>query len=312
MDGFYWMSSTAGVGFDRDLDSRRHRRQLRHTRRGAGPGREAQGRGKTFEQALKYLAEAQSAVRRGLQRLDISNDTDQENVHEWIRSTAARQRIYLGRHMRADDLADPAGWSVAARAHRGARSSGHKTPLQSSPARSHPPVMQNGSERASKASRTGRGLWRPLPNWSLTGCPPATRELRELLLPIIDDVPDMDEHAAGLSTGSPGDRSVSGDASPSGRDIGPPRTSQTEVKEVARLLGGSSVVLIGGIRRRECPADSQAIVRARFAALDRDQGAPVGRDLRTPDCAPGCRLGSSRHPLVEPWFRRGSPSLRAT
>src|SRR5271157_4590286 len=60
---------------------------------------ETQGRGKIFEQALQYLAEAQSAARRALQRVDIADDRDQENVHEWIRSTAARQRIYLGRHM---------------------------------------------------------------------------------------------------------------------------------------------------------------------------------------------------------------------
>ena len=49
---------------------------------------ESQGRGRLSSQALKYLTEAQSAARRALQRVDIGDDRDQENVHEWIRSTA--------------------------------------------------------------------------------------------------------------------------------------------------------------------------------------------------------------------------------
>src|SRR5271166_5610549 len=158
---------------------------------------ETQGRGKIFEQALQYLAEAQSAARRALQRLDIVDDRDQENVHEWIRSTAARHRVYLGRHMRADDLADPAGWSLLLTRIEEERCSGHKTPLQIS-----------RLDRILHHSELIRGDKQGEEDWSVImetvaelvgdGMPPSTRELRELLIPIIDDVPDLEDAPRGF------------------------------------------------------------------------------------------------------------------
>ena len=47
---------------------------------------------------------------------------------------AARQRIYLGRLMRADDLADPAGWPALLVRIEVARGTSHKTPLQANSA----------------------------------------------------------------------------------------------------------------------------------------------------------------------------------
>ncbi len=210
---------------------------------------ETQGRGKAFEQALKYLTEAQSAARRALQRVDIGDDRDQENVHEWIRSTAARQRIYLGRHMRADDLADPAGWSSLLVRIEEARSSGHTTPLQIS----RLDCIRHHSERIREGKQSEQ-------DWSAIidtvgeligdGMPPSTRELRELLLPIIDLVPDMDDPPRVFRLVL---REIDRFLAP--RPL-PVETSvhhepAAEVKEVARLLGGRSVVLIGGIRHRE-------------------------------------------------------------
>ena len=50
---------------------------------------------KAHERVLRYVAEAQSALRRALDRLDIHDDPDQEDVYEWLRATAARDRVYL-------------------------------------------------------------------------------------------------------------------------------------------------------------------------------------------------------------------------
>jgi hypothetical protein len=63
-----------------------------------------------LERALKLLAEAQSALRHALRNLGAADDPDQLAIYEWLRSTAARHRIFLNRFMRADDLADPSGW----------------------------------------------------------------------------------------------------------------------------------------------------------------------------------------------------------
>ena len=210
---------------------------------------ETQGRGKTFEQALKYLAEAQSAARRALQRVDIADDRDQENVHEWIRSTAARQRIYLGRHMRADDLADPAGWSSLLARIEEARSSGHKTPLQISRLdriRPHSERIREGKQ----GEQDWSAIMETVAGLVSDGMPPSTRELRELLLPIIDLVPDMDDPPRGFRLVLREiDRFLA--ARPLPVETWVHHEPAAEVKEVARLLSGRSVVLIGGIRRRE-------------------------------------------------------------
>ena len=219
---------------------------------------EIQGRGKIFEQALQYLAEAQSAARRALQRVDIADDRDQENVHEWIRSTAARQRIYLGRHMRADDLADPAGWSSLLTRIEEARTGGRKTPLQVS----RLDRIRHLSERI-KERKQGEQDWSAIIETVAglvgDGMPPSTRELRELLMPIIDVVPDMDDPPRGFRLVLREiDRFLA--ARPLPVETSVHHELAAEVKEVARLLSGRSVVLIGGIRRR----DPQETLRRSF------------------------------------------------
>ena len=69
-----------------------------------------QGRRAGLERGLPLLAEAQSALRRSLQRLQAPDDPDQLEVYERVREIAARHRIFLKRFMRADDLADPEAW----------------------------------------------------------------------------------------------------------------------------------------------------------------------------------------------------------
>jgi len=61
-----------------------------------------------LERALKLIAEAQSSLRHSLRRLAAPDDPDQLAVYEWLNATAARNRIFLKRFMRADDLAEPA------------------------------------------------------------------------------------------------------------------------------------------------------------------------------------------------------------
>ena len=61
-----------------------------------------------FEPALDLLAEAQSALRVAINRIDGPHDTDQFGCYNWLRGVAAREQIYIHRHMRMDDPADPA------------------------------------------------------------------------------------------------------------------------------------------------------------------------------------------------------------
>ena len=82
------------------------------------------------------------------------------------------------------------------------------------------------------------------------GTPPSNREIRDLLLPVLDEIPEREDLPHGfrlvlreidrfLAT-RPGLSSATAAPEPG-----------AEVKAAARLLGGKAVVLIGGSRRRE-------------------------------------------------------------
>jgi hypothetical protein len=256
-DGFYWMcskqvSSSAEISILDDISG-----CFDTLAEGLALVQERQGQGKTIDQALEYLAEAQSAVRRGLQALDIAPDPDQVDTYEWIRATAARERVYLGRHMRADDLADPARWSSLLTRIEEARC-GHKSPLQVSlldRIRHHAQRIKQGSQ--------GEEDW-PLIQETVVGLigdgmPPSNRELREILVPIIDDAADREDPPRVFRLVLREiDRYLASRLLPVASSF---RHEQSaEVEEVARLLSGKSVVLIGGIRRRE----SQRMLRKLF------------------------------------------------
>ena len=109
-DAFYWVSTRGSSSapeiasldqvagcFDTLADGLR---LIAHT--GHRPG--------GLEKALPLLAEAQSAVRCALRRLQAPDDPDQLAAYELVRETAARQRIFLRRFLRADDLAGSEAW----------------------------------------------------------------------------------------------------------------------------------------------------------------------------------------------------------
>src|SRR5262249_30038528 len=82
------------------------------------------------------------------------------------------------------------------------------------------------------------------------GFPPSGRELRELLIPILDDMPDQDDPPRGVRLFLREiDRFLA--TRPHAVAQEPPSEPTAEVKAVARLLAGKSLVLIGGSRRRE-------------------------------------------------------------
>ncbi len=210
------------------------------------------GRRGQLERALPLLAEAQSMLRRSLQRLQAPDDPDQLAVYRIIREAAARHRIYVRRHLRADDLADPSGWPGLLSRIESITASGQQSRQQKERTdriREHlEPIHEGGGNDDD---------WRAvvqLVDESVTeGMPPSNREIRELLLPVIDELPDRDDLPPNfllvlraidryLATRTPPPKATPGYVPPA------------EVKEAARLLEGRSVVLIGGSRRQEAQA----------------------------------------------------------
>jgi hypothetical protein len=208
------------------------------------------GSTKSLDRVLPLVAEAQSALRAAVQRLGDAGDSDQLEVFEWLKAAAAQNHVYIKSFMRADEVAEPSRWSeLLARIESVAGGSGKPLRLldsQIGPLRDHVKRIQECADNDSE--------WYVLIDVVneivAGGIPPSNRELRDLLLPVIDEVPARDEYPENFRRVL---REI--DRFLATRDA-TARSSlshepSAEVRETARLLASKSIVLIGGNRRRE-------------------------------------------------------------
>jgi hypothetical protein len=206
-----------------------------------------------LEQSLPLLAEAQSSLRAATQLLRRPDEPEQTEVFEWLKATAARRQVYIRRYMRASDLADVSRWrdllDRIEEADARCRKSRGPTPQQTTALgviRSHlEPIAQGvGTEQH------WRQVMEAVDALVKSGVPPSNREIRELLLPVVDALPEQDDLPDGfrlvlreidrfLATRRPLEDAESAPA------------PTAEVQEARRLLHGRSAVLIGGDRRRD-------------------------------------------------------------
>jgi hypothetical protein len=214
-----------------------------------GPVAQRSGNPKVLERVLPLIAEAQSALRAAFQRLGAPDDPDQLEVFEWLKATAARRHVYLKRFMRADDHADPARWSELLARIESATAAGQQSRQQSA-------RIERVRDQL-KVARNDQGIGHDWPaiisavdKLVEEGIPPSNREIRELLLPLIDDMPDRDDLPPGFRLVLKEiDRFLAIRSLPARSPVS--HEPAAEVREVARLLTGRSVLLIGGNRRRE-------------------------------------------------------------
>jgi len=206
--------------------------------------------GAAFEQSLDLLAEAQSALRASVEAIDGPRDTDQQRVYEWLRAIAAERQVFIQRYMRLDDPADPATWrdleeridALDARL----QDAQHRDKRQQAGLRRvryHAKVIQDGKG----TDHDWRVISQTVDEMVAAGMPTSNRELRELLLPVVDAIPDLEFPDALQSVLRELDRFLAISAPPSEPE--PAYVPPVEVQEAGRLLSGKSVVLIGGDRR---------------------------------------------------------------
>ncbi len=214
-----------------------------------------------LEDALQLLAEAQSALRAGVAQLGIAPDRDQLTAFNWLRNTAVDNHIFIRRFMRQDDPADAKRWAdlisrIAAldvRVQEGRKK-----------ARQRQKLFGKVRHKVSVLAQNGNGT---VENWQLLaatidelvqdGLPPSNAELRELLLPVIDELPELPEVPAGFQRVLLElDRFLANRPVSRAETVEPPRP---EVQAVAQALAGKSMILIGGERR---PAAYEALKRA--------------------------------------------------
>ncbi|WP_337176774.1 hypothetical protein [Paludisphaera sp.] len=215
-----------------------------------------------FEPALDLLAEAQSALRVAVERLGVAKDREQYAAYDWLRGIAAREQIYIRRYMRIDDPAPPSGHpGIQARIER--LDAGFQETLRQGKAR------KSLLSKARYHARRVAGDAGDAHDWAKIaesvdaliagGEPPSSVEIREILLPILERMPDLGEPPRNLRLVLREIDRYLAARRPAAEAAPAPEPPTPEVVEAARLLRGKSVVLIGGARR---PESHEAIARA--------------------------------------------------
>jgi len=215
-----------------------------------------------FEQALNLLAEAQSALRVAVNRVGYKQDKDQLHTYLWLRGTCWRDQVYIERYMRISDEADPKEWpSLGSRIQsldsevrdRQERRKQHESDLKR--IGYHQKALLSGDK--GDHANDWRMLIETMDKMVQDGTPPSSSDLRELLLPVVDRVPDMPLPQNFQLVMREVDRFLATRPAPQAEEEGV--ETAEEVKQVAKWLTGKTLVLIGGAPR---PHAREALKRA--------------------------------------------------
>lgn len=220
-----------------------------------------------MEAVLDLVAEAQSALRAGIRDVDeVRIDHDQARTHSWLKTVAMERSIFIRRHMRLDDPADPSAWHD----------------LLSRIEVLHAAMVDGRQREARRQSLINRMRYHVkllrepgggrLHDWNIVvecvdrlvtdGMPASNAVVRDLLLPVLDELPDeMEDLPTGFKAVlREADRFVASRqaATPQAAIARPPETP--EVAVVAQLLAGRKAVLIGG----KCRPDARRSLETAF------------------------------------------------
>jgi hypothetical protein len=203
-----------------------------------------------FERILDLAAEAQSALRMAVQMVDAKPDNDQDKVFNWLRHTATEHQVFIRRFLRLDDPGDPTNW--------------HDLQERISAVDAQMEALRKQEKQ--KANLLGKGKYHArrileghgsVDDWTKVvaavdslvgdGIPPSNSDIRDMLVSIIDDMPDEVEVPPGFQRVlGEIDRHLANQM-PASREI--VKEASADVREVAKLLENGVVVMIGGERR---------------------------------------------------------------
>ena len=228
-----------------------------------------------LEKALDLTAEAQSALRMAVEMVDGKPDSDQNRMFHWLRQTATEEQIFIarlhaaGRPGRSDPMARFAGADRPTRLRdRGdppARQAAHRSCSR------RPSITPASSATARGRRRRLEKVIEAVDTLVGEGTPPSNTDLRDMLVPIVDDIPEA-RTSRRLPAGAGRGRPVPGDAEcrlPS-RSCGRLRR---RCGRWPKLYKGKTMVLIGGDCRPACLRGAEIGLRSEGVDLDCDPRA---------------------------------------
>jgi hypothetical protein len=212
---------------------------------------------------LGIAAEAQSVLLYAVADVrDVRMDYDQVQLFARVRTTARDRQIFIPRYLKREDRADPASWpDVAARVAelRGQfQTVGERDKHRVKALNNLRFKLTRLRERPDEAAAEWPRVLELIDEVVAAGLPPSHADLRDWLLPVVEDVPDDPPPSANVQLVLREiDRYVESrpEADPPAR----PHRPTAEVAEAADLLRGREVVLIGGQAR---PVHRAALARA--------------------------------------------------
>ena len=212
---------------------------------------------------LGLAAEAQSVLLYAVADVrDVKVDFDQVQVFAHVRSTARNRQVFVPKFLKRDDRAAPESWpDVARRVAEAAaqfRAVGDRDRARVKAFNNLRFKLSRLRERPDDSNGEWPRVLELVDELVNGGLPPSNADLRDMLLPVLEDIPDdpPPSPTVGLVLREI-DRYLETrpDADPPARAIRP----SPDVAEVADLLRGREVVLIGGQAR---PVHKAALMRA--------------------------------------------------
>ncbi len=206
-----------------------------------------------FDRALGLLAEAQSALHVVIAEIGGPPDSDQKRIYAWLKDTANTRGVFVRRHLRSEDPADPAGHELLTRRIAVVQAEceaeqKRRRDLRRRFGKLRFLVKQTQADGQEDAAGAWQSVFRVIEELIEAGVPPSSLELREPLLELADDFPDSEQLPPAVRLVQREIERFLASRSPEAAEP-PPLEVTPEIAEVRRLLGGKGMVLIGGQRR---------------------------------------------------------------
>lgn len=215
---------------------------------------QAEEQREAFEHALDLAAEAQSMVRVAVDRVAPRPDHDQDALFRWLRSAASEYQILIRRHMRLDDPADPAESAGLFERIAWAENELQAARQRQTRFRQWMNKLHYHLGKANEASEEeeARRHWLRVVDIVdgevSNGTPPSNIEIRDQLLPYVEQMPELEELPPGFARVLRELERYLVSRAPEPDPRAAPEDTP-EIRAAAELLRGRDVVLIGGVAR---------------------------------------------------------------